>query len=229
MSPIDFLTEKYFSSYEEFQWQIEEKSKEKVKIFLGSLSNLKKKADNPERAVDKIKTWLRTARYSFFPANCLYLYRWLISEGWKTVEDCKIELFFNFIQEIGIPEKTINKIQWGVPLMVRDDFKNEEAFWKEQILNRFTLEGKDSPTFKELVNYFLVYHIGVKQLFAGKVIDLSETREKVVTNYMNIVNRFPEIEEIFGVAIEKEMFKVYETLKKRSNAKRQNEKRQKRP
>jgi hypothetical protein len=137
----------------------------------------------------------------------------LISEGWKTFEDDKIDTFYEFINEIGVTELAIKKVQWGVPFMVRDGFEDIETFWKEQILNRFNLEGKDTLTFTELVNYFLVYHIGIKQLLTGEVIDISETREKVVTNYMNIVNRFPEIEEIFGVAIEKEMFKVYKTLK----------------
>jgi hypothetical protein len=220
MNTIDFLTEQEFSSYEEFQRIIEDQYKKDVEIFLDSLSALKAKADEmKQEAFREIKSWLKSARYSFFPSNCLHLYRWLISEGWKTFEDDKIDAFYEFIDAIRVTELAVKKVQWGVPFMVRDGFEDIETFWKKQILNRFNMEGKDSLTFTELVNYFLVYHIGVKQLLTGNGFDLSETREKVVTNYMNIVNRFPEIEEIFGVAIEKEMFKVYEILKKRKNEK----------
>jgi hypothetical protein len=221
MNPIDFLTNDDFPSYEEFQRIIEDQYKIDVEIFLDSLIALRVKADEPRSAFSEIKKWLMSARYSFFPANCLHLYRWLISEGWKTFEDDKIDALYQFIDAIRVTELAVKRVRWGIPFMIRDGFEDIETFWKEQILNRFSLEGKDSLTFTELVKYFMVYHIGVKQLLTGIGVDLSETREKVVTNYMNIVNRFPEIEEIFGVAIEKEMFKVYKTLNKKKNEKTQ--------
>ena len=69
----------------------------------------------------------------------------------------------------------------------------------------------------------MVYHIGLKQLIKDKDKKLTETQYVILNNYMTLVNQFPQLEEVFGVIIEKDVFRVYRILeneeKKRAKSK----------
>lgn len=221
MSNIHFLIDSYFPSYESFQKEIERET-ETIKCLFSILDKwgMGKRANestDSTHALDTLKEWTKSSKYSSFPANCLFLYRWMISEGFDPSAENRIDTLYDYLFEVGVTDSAVTQIKWGIVFCSREGptFKSLENFWEENILKRFGIENKDSFTFTELIDYFMVYHIGLKQLIDKKVKEdrLSELQETILTGYMNLVNRFPDLEDIFGVTIERDMFRVYELLK----------------
>jgi hypothetical protein len=214
----DFFIRDSFPTYEHFQQEMEQNPDEKkdtARSFLNFLAQSGLKDDsNIPQSLKEIKEWGETSRYSSFSINCLYFYRWLISKGYENFEDSQIDLFFQFLNMVGVTDAAASQVNWGVTFLVRGNLDGTiEHFWESNILKYFSLTKKDLFTFTELINYFMVYHTGLKQLIKDGNEALTETRYVVLNNYMTLVNRFPQLEEVFGVIIEKDVFRVYSILK----------------
>jgi hypothetical protein len=207
--PVFFINSS-FLSYEDFQQKID-RNEHHILYFLAVLNKLR----NTGQPFEMIKEWVEASRFSHFSTNCLYLYRWLITDGYEKFEDSEIELFFNFLNIIRVTDFAATQVKWGIVFMSRETLdKSFERFWMENILKYFNLEAKESFTLTELSNYFMVFHTGLKQFFEKKwPANMTEAQEIILNNYLSLVNRFPELEEIFGIAIEKDIFRLYQLRK----------------
>jgi len=221
MSNIDFLIDSSFPSYESFLKKIERETETIERFFYilnkWEMEKEQEEPSNPTHTIDTLKEWTQSSKYSYFPANCLYLYRWLISDGYDPSVENRIDILYRYLHEVGVTDSAVAQVKWGIVFCLREEpaFKLLEDFWEENILKRFVIDKKDTFTFSDLIDHFMVYHIGLKQLIDDKKVKedrLSELQETILTGYVDIVNRFPELEATFGVTIERDMYRVYKLM-----------------
>ena len=215
---------KCFDSYEKFSLEIlEEDNLRKVDEFLLNLSK------NPEDIKDKIaliqKVLHSGSHQSLFFRNILWLYRWLLSEGYQKFRTDVGDKLFDFLSKLDIPASAMRENKWGFPLL-KPGQANED-FWKNRILKHYVKTFDKSSIFSEVVDLWLLYHIGLKQLFPGSEPGgkkskpgskkMTDTMEIVLTNYLKLIDEFSELEDIFGVTIEKDLFRLYKTFRSSKN------------
>lgn len=181
-------------------------------------------------ANDKVKNIIKTIKEmsaeaveKYFLSNICWFYRWLLSEGYPYVyEDGCIEVIRKFIDDIAIPEYVSREIKWTLVFgnyATFNDKDRETVF--EDIMERFA-PGKGMKTFSEIIDCWLIHHVILRTEQEKKRMDLQEKNgngmdlymEKILMNYISLVDTFPELEGIFGIAIEKDMEIVYNGLKK---------------
>jgi hypothetical protein len=207
---------KCFDSYEKFRQEIlEEDNFYNVNEFLFHLRKIPKE-EKKIKLLYKVK--YHGSRQSFFFKNMLWLYRWLISDGYQKFSTDIGDVLFEFLSKLDIPTYAMRENRWGVPLLKPG--RANEDFWKNRILKYYVKTFDKNFISSEVVNLWLLYHIGLRQLFPGSKSGgeegkpeggkISDTMEIVLTNYMNLIEEFFELEETFGVTIEKDLYRIYE-------------------
>ncbi|MCX6579441.1 MAG: hypothetical protein NT166_04595 [Candidatus Aminicenantes bacterium] len=219
----EFFIRKSFQTFDHFQEEVEERI-DIARSFLKYLDQAGlKDGEDISQSIKEIQEWVETSSYSSFSINCLYFYRWLIAKGYEDFEDSEIDLFFKFLDTVGVTDFAATQVNWGVTFLVRGNLDGSiEHFWENNIFKYFSLTQKDLFTFNQLINHFMVYHIGLKQLINDEEKELTETQYVVLNNYMTLVNRFPQLEEVFGVIIEKDVFRVYSLLRNEEKKREKN-------
>jgi hypothetical protein len=213
---IEHILFEPYASYEEFHQQIDKLSKSKNKFLLKKLIDTL--INTPQKQIDIIRREILSGSLQpYFFINVFWLYRWVISAGFEIMDSDAVNKFFCFLKKIGAPGYVIKQNKWAFPLMKRNH--PDENFWKDRILTRFVKKFDKDSLFSEVINLWLLYHIGLKQLFpesepGGKKSKpgskkMTDTMEIVLTNYLKLIDEFSELEDIFGVTIEKDLFRVY--------------------
>lgn len=210
-----------FASYEDFQQKITESNNlDRIRRFFAIL---KKINDSPRKLNRLRKQVFGSSNQTNFLVNILWLYRWLVSEGYQEFNEDEIDNMFDFLEKLGVPEFALKHVRWGVAFLKKEGYDSDDEFWRETILGEKMSEKlkeslDNAPTISSLIDKWMLFHIGLKQLFASGQPEFSKTGEMVLTKYINLVNESSELEDIFGVTIEKDMFRIYELFKKETNA-----------
>jgi hypothetical protein len=200
----------FCDTYEEFQEQMLEKIfLDNVKYFISLL--LENTSPEKIELLKKIKQ-SGFGRSGFY-LNLLWIYRWLLSEGYREFDIEVIDRFFTSLNKVGLPWFVTGCAKWGFPLTNKEGFGTDEDFWGEKVLNVYVEKFDIGSKFSEVVDLWLLYHIGLRQLFERPEKPISGTMETVLTNYMNLVNEYSELEAMFGVAIEKDLYRIYNFFK----------------
>jgi hypothetical protein len=218
LNDIDFLFE-FYASYEDFQKKIQTgKTLSKVKAFIDILAGFTSSSPQIERFRKQL---LGGSNQSYFSINILWLYRWMLSEGYQEFTDEDINNVFEFLDKLKIPEFAAKQISWGIAFSKREELGNCEMFWNTTLLKRIHLvksvNVNDDFTISDMIGLWMLLHVGLKQLFRKAESKITDTMEFVLTKYINLVNNYSELEEIFGVAIEKDMHRVYRILENEKN------------
>jgi hypothetical protein len=233
---LDFLAGKKFQSYEDFLDQLTNLKPDRQKVIeviqaLELLSgNEESKGEKcthscgiarPSGADEKVKNIIKTIKEMtteaveiYFIFNICWFYRWLLSEGYPHVyEDDCIEMVRCFVKNITIPAYVSREIKWSTVFGNFATFNQEdEKAVHEEILEQYAL-AKGMKTFSDIIDSWLILHILLRSREDKNTIDLY--MEKILLNYISLVDTYPELEEVFGVAIEKDMEIVYNRIKKK--------------
>jgi hypothetical protein len=156
-----------------------------------------------------------------FLFNICWFYRWLLSEGYPFVyEDGCMEAVRRFIDFMTIPEYVAQKIKWaGVFGRYAVFNEREREGVHERILERYS-PARGVNTFADIIDGWLIHHVLLR---SRKERGVDAYMEKILWNYISLVDTYPEIEDIFGIAIEKDMEIIYNRIKEEGET-RQDEK-----
>jgi hypothetical protein len=233
---LDFLVGKKCRSYEDFLNHLTNLKPDRQKVIdviqnLELLPGDEKKREEKcnqscmiarsTEADEKIKNIIKTIKEMtteagkiYFLFNICWFYRWLLSEGYPHIyEDGCIEMVRCFIKDITIPAYVSRKIKWSMVFGNFATFNQEdERDVHEEILEQYAL-AKGMKTFSDITDSWLILHILLRTIEDKSKIDLY--LEKILLNYISLVDTYPELEESFGVAIEKDMEIVYNSIKKK--------------
>jgi hypothetical protein len=170
-----------------------------------------KKVENIIKTIKKMTTGVGKIYFLF---NICWFYRWLLSEGYPYIyEDDCIEMVRCFIKNITIPAYVSREIKWSTVFGNFAAFNQEdEKAVFEEILEQYA-PAKGMKTFSDIIDSWLILHILLRSREDKNTIDLY--MEKILLNYISLVDTYPELEEVFGVAIEKDMEIVYNRIKKK--------------
>ncbi len=138
-------------------------------------------------------------------------------------EEENINILFRFLNKVRLPDWVVRKIFWGIVFLKKENWLSDEEFWKERILKYIDKMPETSSAVSHRLSLWLMYHIGLKQLFKSEnsnhphdtANEISGTMEKVLIRYINLVDQYPELEDIFGITIEKDMHRIYDQLSRR--------------
>ena len=236
---LDFLADEKCQSYEDFLNQLTNLKPDRQKV-IDVIQKLEVITWNKEReegkcsyscgierplktdeADKKVENIIKTIKGMttgvgdiYFLFNICWFYRWLLSEGYPHVyEDDCIEMVRCFIKNITIPAYVSREIKWSTVFGNFAAFNQEdEKAVHEEILEQYAL-AKGMKTFSDIIDSWLILHILLRTIENKSTIDLY--MEKILLNYISLVDTYPELEEVFGVAIEKDMEIVYNIFKKK--------------
>jgi hypothetical protein len=233
---LDFLADEKCQSYEDFLDQLTNLKPDRQKV-IEVIQNLELLTENEERkgekctyscgiarpsgADEKVKNIIKTIKEMiseaveiYFIFNICWFYRWLLSEGYPYIyEDGCIEIVRCFIKDITIPGYVSREIKWSMVFGNFATFNQEdERAVYEEILEQYAL-AKGMKTFSDIIDSWLILHILLRTIEDKNTIDLY--MEKILLNYISLVDTYPELEAVFGVAIEKDMVIVYNSFKKK--------------
>jgi hypothetical protein len=197
---------KSFDSYEKFNLEINEKNN---LLQARNLLSILLAEDSLQR--DNILEGVNhpASDHFDFIKNLLWFYRWLLSDGFKEFDEDVIDKYFTFIDQLS-PHKTIVAFfKWAYPLTRRVSFIPNEDLWKNRALGKYVKKFDISSRFSEVIDLWLLYHIGLRQLFVPNEKRISKTMEMVLMGYIKLVSEYHELEEIFGVAIEKDLYRIH--------------------
>jgi hypothetical protein len=233
---LDFLADEKCQSYEVFLDQLTNLKPDRQKVIeviqnLELLPGDEKKRDEKcnqpcmitrsTKADKKVKNIIKTIKEMtaeagkiYFLFNICWFYRWLLSEGYPYIyEDDCIEMVRCFIKNITIPAYVSREIKWSTVFGNFATFNQEdEKAVLEEILEHYA-QAKGMKTFSDIIDSWLILHILLRSREDKNTIDLY--MEKILLNYISLVDTYPELEEVFGVAIEKDMEIVYNRIKKK--------------
>jgi len=233
---LDFLVGKKCRSYEDFLNQLTNLKPDRQKVIdviqkLELLPGDEKKREvtcnqscmiarsaeadeNVKNIIKKLKEMTVEAVEIYFLFNICWFYRWLLSEGYPHIyEDGCVEMVRTFIKNISIPGYVSRKIKWSIAFGNFATFNQEgEKIVYEEILEQYAL-ARGMKTFSDIIDSWLILHILLRTIEDKRKIDLYV--EKILLNYISLVDTYPELEAVFGVAIEKDMEIVYNSFKKK--------------
>ncbi len=211
---IDFLFVRY-DSFEEFRQKIgRAKIEEQVEPFLEYLSNSLVEEDYRTR----LRELGSSKPHSYFFPNLLLLYHWLLSHGYRYFSAEQIECLFKLLDLVRVPDHVIRHYPWAIVFLTREGMRTDEKFWEQTILPHIDTLSRHQHSLSGRVSLWLTYHCGLKQLFPENrgqkkgPYKISGLMEKILIRYINLVDVCPELEDIFGVAIEKDMYRIYRGL-----------------
>ena len=200
----------HLNSYQEFEKIVVEYFRNKLNVLpnLKYLQNILNILEKVEEKSSGEKYFLKTNFYR----NLLYLYRWTISKGFLVpqykIDSEYIHKVFEILKTLGIPDYIITEVRWALPFQkkIKKDFYEdyEKMFWRKHIFSRYPPQ-KDIFIEKEIINTFLIYHIGLRLFISKNSIKIGEFEEKIIITYISIVDKFPFLEHLFGVTIETDM------------------------
>jgi hypothetical protein len=173
-----------------------------------------KKVENIIKTIKEMTTGVGDIYFLF---NICWFYRWLLSEGYPYIyEDGCIDMVRKFINNITIPGYVSREIKWSTVFGNFATFNSDdEKAVHEEILEQFAL-AKGMKTFSDITDSWLILHILLRTTADKSKIDLY--MEKVLLNYISLVDTYPELEAVFGVAIEKDMEIFYNNSFKKKQA-----------
>ena len=210
-SEFDFLFELY-NSYDDFQKKIKQHTKKgKLDKFFKHLRRIL----NSREQSDGVADIAAHSSHSYFFVNLLWLYNWLVSGDYKDYDEEEIDCLFQFLNRLRVPDLTVQKVPWGIVFLQREDWLPDEEFWEKLVLEYITQRFGTSLTLSHCFSLWLMYHIGLKQLFKdlrSPWEGLSGVMDSVLTRYINLVNQYPELEKNFGITIEKDMYRICELV-----------------
>ncbi len=209
-----FLFVKY-QSFEDFRQKLGKRDAvEQIEPFLEYLYTWLEKTDSRIHLKD-----LGSAMpHSHFFPNLLLLYHWLLSHGYRHFSEEQIERLFRFLNIVRVPDHVIRHHLWAIVFLTREGMQSEEDFWEQTLLPHINAFPGYEHSLSGRVSRWLMYHCGLKQLFPKdcenneRPYKISGLMEKILIRYINLVDACPELEEIFGVAIEKDMYRIYRGL-----------------
>jgi len=236
---LDFLVDEKCKSYEDFLnelknlkpvrqnvmgfiQKLEKLSVNKEKIEENCIHSCEITHPSPSRADKKAKNNIlktikemtaETGKINFL-FNICWFYRWLLSEGYTHVyNDDNIEMVRTFIKYITIPEYVSRKIKWSMVFgnFATFDELDEMAVYEEILEQCAQAEGM--RTFSDIIDFWIILHILLRTIEDKRIVDLY--MEKILLNYISLVDSYPELEAVFGVAIEKDMEIFYNSFKKK--------------
>ncbi len=227
---LDFLVDEKCQSYEDFLNQLINLKPDQQSV-IGVIQNLEILSGNKEKGEEKcfrscqitrtteadrkvvniiktIKEMTGETGDIYFLFNVCWFYRWLLSEGYLNVyEDGCIEMVRTFIENITIPGYVSRKIKWS---MVFSNFatfnQGDEKAVFEEILKQYA-PAKGMKTFSDIIDSWLILHILLRTNEEKSTINLY--MEKILLNYISLVENYPELEAVFGVAIEKSAVAIF--------------------
>lgn len=209
------LVEGNFESYEDFlrqmkKLEISQKSDElenSVKDFISDLKGSDRET--------KEKTFFAPGEGCngiMFFYNICWFYRWLLSDGHVYIDtDEAIENIRKFMQLIKIPDHVIDKIKWAVVFCSFVEFveKDSEDFFSK-IMDKYSSIA-EIKAFSDIIDSWMIHHVLLRKR-EWDTIDTFE--EKLLLNYISLVDSNPELEHLFGVAIEIDMEILFNKIKK---------------
>jgi hypothetical protein len=214
---FDFLFASY-SSREDFHkiMSLIPDASKKVSDFIGILEQ----KVNEDQTIEDLKKY---SSNSHFFKNLLLLYLWLINRDYKDYKEKDIEILYRFLDRVRIPDHVARHSKWGVVFLTNEKERQVEKFWEEEILRHIDNVSETVLTLSNRITFWLIYHIGLKQLFKGSEEskkknsntskksdgEISATMEKVLIRYIDMVEQYPELEQMFGITIEKDMHRIY--------------------
>jgi len=203
------LIEEQCVSYEEFskkifKFNIKENT---VMEVIGVLNTVKKAFDDLE---------MSGGRIAFF-FNICWFYRWLLNEGYVYVfDDLIIDGVRKFIELLKIPDYVTERIKWAVVFNSFIEFDKEDTNKIcVELMEHYSPE-KGSKTYFDTADSWLIHHVLIRRR-EWKTIDALE--EKLLLNYISLIDSYPELENVFGVAIEKDMEFIYYQMKEKEEKK----------
>ncbi|MGD2086355.1 MAG: hypothetical protein PVH61_09250 [Candidatus Aminicenantes bacterium] len=211
---FDFLVDNKFRSYEDFLNEIIKYKPDRQKVISVIHRLVVLRWDKKVREICTNKEMTAEGGEIYFLFNICWFYRWLLSEGYPYVykDDC-IEMVRKFIAYIAIPGYVSLEIKWSTVFGNFATFNSDdEKAVHEEILEQFAL-AKGMKTFSDITDSWLILHILLRTIEDKSKIDLY--MEKILLNYISLVDTYPELEAVFGVAIEKDMEIVYDNFKKK--------------
>jgi len=201
------LVENGIASYEAFSkkiyaWRTGIKDKE-ITSFLRDFIVRLKKIDKKKEKLESIQDVGRdTVQIPFF-YNICWFYRWLLSEGYTYIDSDKwIEAVRKSVELIKIPDYVVEKIKWAVVFCSFVEFgeTDQEDFYTK-IMDKYSAKA-GIKAFSDIIDNWMIYHVLLRKREWGSI-DTFE--EKLLLNYISLVDANPELEHIFGVAIEIDM------------------------
>jgi hypothetical protein len=237
---LDFLVDNKFRSYENFLYEIKKNKPNRQKVISVVQQLVVLRWNKKVREICTNKEMTAEGGEIYFLFNICWFYRWLLSEGYPYVykDDC-IEMVRKFIAYIAIPGYVSREIKWSMVFGNFATFNEEDKkVVFEEIMDRFP-PAKEMKTFSEIIDCWLAHHVILRIIVEEKRRERRERKEeekrredekrkerkeeekswidlymeKILMNYISLVDAFPELEEDFGVAIEKDMEIVYNGIK----------------
>ncbi len=228
------LIEEQCDSYEEFSKKIFNSRVEEDTI-MGVIDNLKTVEIDSESKICKLKRVEELIEYEYkikkafndfeksggriaFFFNICWFYRWLLNEGYVYVfDDLCIEGVRKFIELLKIPEYVTERIKWAVVFNSFIEFNDAD---KDkiclQIMEHYSSE-KGTKTYFDTADSWLIHHVLIRRKKWGTIKALEE---KLLLNYISLIDSYPELENVFGVAIEKDMEFIHDQMKEKEANKR---------
>lgn len=215
------LLQKECLHFERFQENLSIYKKENIEVlrdFLSLLSKGRKSVNGNETGDRKtIEMLIRLKNSgqceSDFFLNIMWLYQWLLADGFQYFPANTTADYFSFLEELTVPVFVWKRIKWGYPLASKETEPQKiKNFWNDNVLENFEKRFDINSRFSEVIDLWLLYHIGLRQLFKDGDKCISNTLETVLTKYMGLVNEYNELEQIFGFAIEQDIFRIYRPI-----------------
>lgn len=209
------LIDSRIDSYEDFskkmfKWRKGIKDKETtgcLRDFIVRLKKIEKKLELIQEAGQN------TVETPFF-YNVCWFYRWLLSEGYAYIESDKwIDAVRKSFESIKIPDYVIDKIKWAVVFCSFVEFgeADREDFYS-RIIEKYSSKT-EIKSFSDIIDSWMTHHILLRtRAWVTKNINTFE--ERLLLNYISLVDSNRYLEHIFGVAIEIDMELILEKIKK---------------
>ncbi len=199
----------------------------KIKIFFNKIKGYfyRNNIDNFRERINKVLNDLsKEVKYIeidnfniHFFKNILYLYRYLISEGYMYGTSDTIRLLKNIFMNKDLA-KLEHEFPWIVAYALINDSNNN--FFEDNIKKIIELHPlpHQNTMHDDLINYYLLYNALVNVIYENTIKNNLNRNfnhkiiEKIINNYVYLIENFDEIEAEFGVSIEINMEQIRHIL-----------------